>query len=114
MTDNAADQSLAELITSRAVALPAPDDPEFAAVFDCYANKRVVMLGEGSHGTHEFYAACATITRQFMERTASRSSRRRPNGRTRPATIATSPASLRRMPRSPPFSGSRTGCGATR
>lgn len=67
MTDNAADQSLADLITSRAVALPAPDSPEFA-VFDRYADKRVVMLGEGSHGTHEFYAARAAITRRFVER----------------------------------------------
>ncbi len=56
-----------ELIARHAMELPSIDDPEFAAPFDRFADKRVVMLGEASHGTHEFYAARATITRRFVE-----------------------------------------------
>ena len=40
----------------------------FAAMFDRFADRRVVLLGEASHGTHEFYEARAAITRRFAER----------------------------------------------
>ena len=60
--------SLAECIAQAATPLPDIDDPEFAAAFDAFAGKRVVLLGEASHGTHEFYAARAAITRRFVER----------------------------------------------
>lgn len=42
-------------------------DESFAALFDRFADRRVVMLGEASHGTHEFYEARAAITRRFVE-----------------------------------------------
>ncbi len=48
--------------------LPAIDDPAFAAMFDRYADSRVVLLGEASHGTSEFYQARAAITQRLIER----------------------------------------------
>ncbi|HYD31776.1 MAG TPA: erythromycin esterase family protein [Azospirillaceae bacterium] len=38
------------------------DDPAFARLFGRLADKRVVLLGESSHGTAEFYRARARIT----------------------------------------------------
>ncbi len=60
--------SLPELIAEHAVPLPPIDDPAFVEAFDRFADKRVVMLGECSHGTREFYEARAAITRHFVER----------------------------------------------
>ena len=53
-----------------AAAEPLPDieDPAFAAAFDRYADARVVLLGEASHGTSEFYRARAAITRRLVEK----------------------------------------------
>ena len=47
--------------------MPDIDDPAFAAAFDRYAEARVVLLGEASHGTSEFYRARAAITRRLIE-----------------------------------------------
>jgi erythromycin esterase-like protein len=43
-------------------------DPAFGAVFDRFAQSRIVLLGEASHGTSEFYRARAAITRRLIER----------------------------------------------
>ncbi|WP_305097328.1 protein-L-isoaspartate(D-aspartate) O-methyltransferase [Croceibacterium aestuarii] len=59
--------SLSECIAESAEPLPAIDDPAFAAAFDRFADRRVVMLGEASHGTYEFYAARAAITKRLVE-----------------------------------------------
>ena len=65
----ARDLSLPECIAEAAEPLPDPDeDAHFAEWFDRYADRRVVLLGEASHGTQEFYAARAAITRRFVER----------------------------------------------
>jgi len=49
--------------------LPALDDLErFGAAFDRFADARVVLLGEATHGTSEFYRARAAITRRLIER----------------------------------------------
>ena len=49
--------------------LPPLDEPErFGAVFDRFADARVVLLGEATHGTSEFYRARAAITRRLIER----------------------------------------------
>lgn len=61
-------KTLPELIAAAAEPLTELDDPGFAAAFDRFADRRVVMLGECSHGTHEFYAARAAITRRLVER----------------------------------------------
>jgi protein-L-isoaspartate(D-aspartate) O-methyltransferase len=47
--------------------LPELDDPAFGRLFDRYADARVVLLGEASHGTSEFYRARAAITRRLIE-----------------------------------------------
>lgn len=47
--------------------LPDIDDPDFARAFDRYADARVILLGEASHGTSEFYRARAAITRRLIE-----------------------------------------------
>ena len=48
--------------------LPEIEDPAFAVAFDRYADARVILLGEASHGTSEFYRARAAITRRLIER----------------------------------------------
>jgi erythromycin esterase len=45
-------------------------------------NARVVLLGEASHGTHEYYTWRTAITHRLVEEKASRSSRSRATGRT--------------------------------
>jgi protein-L-isoaspartate(D-aspartate) O-methyltransferase len=60
-------KSLPELIAEAAEPLPEIDDQTFAAAFDRFADRKVVLLGEASHGTHEFYAARAAITKRFVE-----------------------------------------------
>ena len=65
-------RALALTPTSRLAAaaepLPDIDDPAFATAFDRYADARVVLLGEASHGTSEFYRARAAITRRLIEK----------------------------------------------
>lgn len=59
---------LPELIADAAEPLPDFDDPAFGALFDRFCDRRVVLLGEASHGTSEFYRARAAITRRLVER----------------------------------------------
>jgi erythromycin esterase-like protein len=59
---------LPRLIADTAEPLPDIDDPTFGEFFDRYADARVVMLGEASHGTSEFYRARAAISRHLIER----------------------------------------------
>jgi hypothetical protein len=60
-------RSLPELIRDSAEPLPDLDDPAFGALFDRFADARVVLLGEASHGTSEFYRARAAITQRLIE-----------------------------------------------
>jgi protein-L-isoaspartate(D-aspartate) O-methyltransferase len=60
--------SLPQRISAAAEPLPSLDDPAFAEAFDRFAGARIVMLGEASHGTSEFYRARAAITRRLVER----------------------------------------------
>ena len=66
------DRGLARLIGEAAEPLPEidPEDDEerFAAAFDRFADARVVLLGESSHGTSDFYRARDAITRRLIER----------------------------------------------
>src|SRR5829696_5102088 len=59
---------VASLVRAAAEPLPDFDDPAFGAMFDRFASARVVLLGEASHGTSEFYRARAAITRRLVER----------------------------------------------
>ncbi len=43
--------AIAPLLRQYAEPLPEPDSPAFGEMFDRYADARVVMIGEASHGT---------------------------------------------------------------
>jgi len=60
--------SLPAMIAAAAEPLPEIDSPAFGDLFDRFADKRVVLLGEASHGTSEFYRARAAITRRLIEK----------------------------------------------
>ena len=63
------DSRLHRALAAAAEALPGLDDAQgFGARFDRFATSRVVLLGESSHGTSEFYRARAAITRRLVER----------------------------------------------
>jgi erythromycin esterase-like protein len=55
-------------IAAAAEPLPAFDDPAFGRLFDRFGDARIVMLGESTHGTSEFYQARAAITRWLVEK----------------------------------------------
>jgi len=57
----------ADLLREAAERLPDPDDPAFGRLIDRFADARVVLLGEATHGTSEFYRARAAITRRLIE-----------------------------------------------
>src|SRR5204863_6144591 len=57
----------AQLLREAAERLPEFDDPAFGRLFDRFAHARVVLLGEATHGTSEFYRARAAITRRLIE-----------------------------------------------
>ncbi|MDB5365451.1 MAG: protein-L-isoaspartate(D-aspartate) O-methyltransferase [Rhodospirillales bacterium] len=46
---------------------PLSDAPAFGAAFDALGAYDVVLLGEATHGTQEFYVARAAITRRLVE-----------------------------------------------
>lgn len=58
---------LPELIKSVAKPLPSITDPSFGSHFDHLGKYKVVLLGDGSHGTSEFYQARAEITKHLIE-----------------------------------------------
>ena len=60
-------RTLPELIAHAAEPLPAIDDPAFGAMFDRFGDARLVLLGEASHGTSEFYRARAAISQRLIE-----------------------------------------------
>ena len=52
----------------RAEVLPVHDGvPSTEALFELLGDARYVLIGEASHGTHEFYQARAAITRRLIE-----------------------------------------------
>jgi hypothetical protein len=53
----AARRALPQLIGEAARALPEPEDDAFADAFERFGDQRIVLLGEASHGTSEFYRA---------------------------------------------------------
>ncbi|KAL2847220.1 erythromycin esterase-domain-containing protein [Aspergillus pseudoustus] len=57
---------LTTLVRSSLTPLPPISAPAFAPNFDSFANNRLVLLGDGSHGTSEFYTARAEITKRLI------------------------------------------------
>ena len=60
--------SLPRLIAEAAEPLPDIGDRTFGEFFARFGDARVVLLGEASHGTSEFYRARAAISRHLIER----------------------------------------------
>ena len=60
------DKDLTDLISKNAVAIPDPADVP-REVLDLVGVARFVLIGEASHGTHEFYRARAEITKRLIE-----------------------------------------------
>src|SRR3954452_19047266 len=105
-------RTLPEMIAAAAEPLPDFLDPAFAQLFDRYAARRVVLLGEATHGTAEFYRARAAITRHLLSN----------HGFTLlaveadwppPSSIVTSGTDPRGLAASRRSSASPPGCGAT-
>lgn len=48
--------------------LPDVDHEDFAAAFDGFGDARLVLLGEASHGTSDFYRARSVITKRLIAR----------------------------------------------
>lgn len=65
--DREVPDELVEMLRGHAEPLPSPAKAdEFGALFDRYGDARVVLLGEATHGTSEFYRARAAITRHLI------------------------------------------------
>jgi erythromycin esterase-like protein len=64
-----APDELVQALRQYAEPLPSPDDVhDFGACFDRFGDARIVLLGEATHGSSEFYRARAAITRRLIER----------------------------------------------
>ncbi len=59
---------IAALVGEHAEPFESVDDADLDALLDRIGDARVVCIGEASHGTHEFYALRARITRALIER----------------------------------------------
>ncbi|HEY6483381.1 MAG TPA: protein-L-isoaspartate(D-aspartate) O-methyltransferase [Steroidobacteraceae bacterium] len=59
-------RKLRRILASSCEPLPDPQDAGFASFIDRYAKRRVVLLGEATHGTAEFYRARAAITQRLI------------------------------------------------
>jgi erythromycin esterase-like protein len=63
-----ASDSLIGMLRLHAEPLPSADRQEdFGEFFDRFGNAQIVLLGEATHGTSEFYKARAAITRRLIE-----------------------------------------------
>ncbi len=64
-----ASNALVDALRQHAQWLPAPEDQAgFGEFFDRFGDAQIVLLGEATHGTSEFYTARAAITRRLIER----------------------------------------------
>ena len=59
-----------DMLKRHGESLPSPEDDEFGRFFERFGEARVVLLGEATHGTSEFYRARAAISRALIERHA--------------------------------------------
>ena len=59
--------AIAPILRRYAEPLPTLTSATFGEMFDRYADARVVLIGEASHGTSEFYKTRAAITQRLIE-----------------------------------------------
>ncbi len=69
-------------------ALPLEYEEDLDPLLDRIGDARCVLIGEASHGTHEYYAWRAALTRRLIAERGSRSSRSRATIRTAAASAA--------------------------
>jgi erythromycin esterase-like protein len=60
-------QTIEDLLREKVSHLPLIGDPTFGSTFDEFGRYKVVLIGSGTHGTHEFYDARAKITQHLIE-----------------------------------------------
>ena len=60
------DDHLAEAVAGAAEAFPSVEDADLAPLLDRIGDARVVLLGEATHGTAEFYLMRARLTRELI------------------------------------------------
>jgi erythromycin esterase-like protein len=61
-------QALEKLLHEQASYIPPLEDASFGSKFDDFGKYKVVLMGNGTHGTHEFYEARAKITQYLIEK----------------------------------------------
>jgi erythromycin esterase-like protein len=62
-------EDLAKIVRAQSEDLPDPAEGDaFAAHFEQFADAKIVLLGEATHGSAEFYTARAAITQRLIER----------------------------------------------
>jgi len=61
------DAKLADFVRQRAHPLSEGDLTGYDPLLDMIGNARIVMIGDGSHGTHEFYRERALLTKRLIE-----------------------------------------------
>jgi erythromycin esterase-like protein len=61
-------QPIENLLHAKVTHLPLIGDPSFGSKFDDFGRYKVVLIGSGTHGTHEFYDARAKITQHLIEK----------------------------------------------
>ena len=105
-------RTLPEMIAGAAEPLPDFLDPAFGQLFDRFAARRVVLLGEATHGTAEFYRARAAITRHLLSDHGFTLLAVRRTGRMPPPSIVTSDTVPRGWAASRRSSAFPPGCGA--
>ncbi|KAI8950613.1 hypothetical protein F4801DRAFT_602174 [Xylaria longipes] len=59
-------RDLRNIIRDAAKELPNINDSSFGSYFDQFGSSRIVLIGDGSHGTSEFYRARAAITKRLI------------------------------------------------
>jgi protein-L-isoaspartate(D-aspartate) O-methyltransferase len=60
--------TLARLVREVAEPLPSIDDPDLGALLERLQGSRLVLLGEATHGTSEFYRLRARLTQELIRR----------------------------------------------
>ncbi len=58
--------SVQQLLRQDAIPLPSPESPHFGEYFDHLGDADIVLLGESTHGSGDFYRARAAITQRLV------------------------------------------------
>lgn len=66
--DRGTDQAVVRLLREAGEPLPGVNSADLGSMFERIGEARVVLIGEATHGTSEFYRMRASITRELIER----------------------------------------------